>query len=252
MRHARLLSVTTILLCVSLPLAAAEKQSPAQRLLDAAIGYHDPRAAWADSVWRLTLEEARPTGGGRSTVLLFDSAGERFEWRRDEDGRTSEGRLNGGDCELRLDGELDFGAEERDRYRLTCDRLRWWRDYYGYLWGLPMKLRDPGTILDPEVRETEFDGKPVLAIKVTYEEAVGGDTWYFYFDPDTKGLTGYRFYHDEAANDGEYVLLRGEVAAQGLRLPRARTWYTHLEDELLGTDTLLRLERLDAAESEDR
>ena len=57
-------------------------------------------------------------------------------------------------------------------------------------------------------------------------------------------MIGYRFYHDEAANDGEYIELEGIQEGGGLRLPRARTWYTHKEDKLLGTDTLIKIERL--------
>ena len=140
---------------------------------------------------------------------------------------------------------------ERDEHRLTCETLERRRDYYAYLWGLPMKLLDPGTVLAPEVVESDFDGRPARRLKVTYEEGVGDDTWYFYFDPESSALVGYRFYHDEAANDGEYILLSGEVAAHGLRLPRARTWFTHAQDELLGTDTLVALEKLGTAESAD-
>ena len=83
--------------------------------------------------------------------------------------------------------------------------------------------------------------RPVLSLRVTYDPEVGVDTWYLYFDPDTSALVGYRFYHDESANDGEYIVLEGEVSSGTLRLPKARTWYTHGDDRLLGTDTLTSL-----------
>jgi hypothetical protein len=105
-----------------------------------------------------------------------------------------------------------------------------------------MKLRDPGTRLD-RVSATTFEERAVYDLRVTYEEEVGGDIWYFYFDRDTYALVGYRFHHDEAKNDGEVIHLDGEVAAEGMRLPKARTWYTHEANELLGTDTLLELTR---------
>ena len=54
-------------------------------------------------------------------------------------------------------------------------------------------------------------------------------------------MIGYRFYHDESANDGEYILLEGETTDGTVRLPKSRTWYTHKDDRLLGTDVLDRL-----------
>jgi hypothetical protein len=51
-------------------------------------------------------------------------------------------------------------------------------------------------------------------------------------------MVGYRFYHDEAKNDGEYIVLADMVIEQGLRIPRNRSWFTNAEDKLLGTDYL--------------
>ena len=75
-------------------------------------------------------------------------------------------------------------------------------------------------------------------LRVTYDEGVGDDTWYFYFDPRSYALVGYRFYHDPAKNDGEYIVLEGESEIGSLRLPRTRKWYTHADDRHLGTDTI--------------
>jgi hypothetical protein len=121
------------------------------------------------------------------------------------------------------------------------------RNYYSYLWGLPMKLQDPGTQLG-RVTATKFEGRPVYDLRVTYDAGVGGDVWYFYFDQETYALVAYRFYHDEAKNDGEVIHLEGEVSALGMRLPRARTWYTHQDGRLLGTDTLVEMAKV-ASES---
>jgi len=79
----------------------------------------------------------------------------------------------------------------------------------------------------------------LLEIKVTYDPSVGKDIWYFYFDPTTYALRGYRFYHDEAKNDGEYILIDGEVTINGVKFPKNRAWYTHKEGKYLGNDDLL-------------
>lgn len=76
-----------------------------------------------------------------------------------------------------------------------------------------MKLRDPGTRLDPTVRRTTFNERQVPVLRVTYAEEVGKDIWYFYVDPETWALTGCRFFHDESKNDGEYIAYEGEIRA---------------------------------------
>ena len=107
-----------------------------------------------------------------------------------------------------------------------------------------MKLRDRGTIVDPEAIRTEFQGGVVWQVRVTYDPEVGTDTWYFYIDPRSFALVGYRFYHDETANDGEYIILDRIIEGDGMRLPKVRSWYRNDNDELVGTDTLRSIERL--------
>lgn len=107
-----------------------------------------------------------------------------------------------------------------------------------------LKLRDPGTRLDPVPERTVFADRDVWALRVTYDEPVGSDTWYVYLDPETAALVGYRFYHDEAVGDGEWIVVDGEAEDEGLRLPRVRRWYTNADDTYLATDTLEELEVL--------
>lgn len=113
------------------------------------------------------------------------------------------------------------------------------KDYYQYLWALPMKLKDPGTIIDPNVHARDFFGQELLEVRVTYDQEVGNDIWYFYFHPDTYALSGYRFYHDESKNDGEYILIEGEKQVNGMKIPARRHWYTHTDRRLLGTDEII-------------
>jgi hypothetical protein len=70
------------------------------------------------------------------------------------------------------------------------------QNYYTYLYGLPMKLKDPGTIISSVVNRKDFLGKEYL-LKVKYEESIGTDSWYFYFEPKTYAFKIYQFYHDE-------------------------------------------------------
>jgi hypothetical protein len=211
----------------------------AKELLDRSIAYHDPQGRWERGAFEITDLTSRPDGTGRRTVLRFDNGRGRFEMDGSSDGRALNFVVENDKVDVRLDGRSDLSADEIERYRLTPPQLLTRRNFYLYLWGLPMKLRDPGTRLDPRVKETQLQGKAVYALRVTYDESVGKDTWYFYLDRETCALLGHRFYHDEAAGDGEYTVFSEEVSGQGLRLPRVRKWFRNRDDSLFITHTIL-------------
>ena len=155
------------------------------------------------------------------------------------DGRALRIVVENDKIEVRLDGRTALSGDELERYQLAPAQVLKRRNFYLYLYGLPMKLKDPGTRLDPKAKETEFQGRGVYELRVTYDEKVGSDTWYFYLDRRTCALVGTRFYHDESAGDGEYSVLSEDVSGQGLRLPRVRKWYKNQGDELFITHTIL-------------
>ena len=167
--------------------------------------------------------------------------GGRFELRGRYRGSDFQYWTEDGAWSATVDGETDLDPDVLERMRLHREDGLFWQSYYGLLIGLPMKLRDPGTRIDPEPVSTTFDGKDVLSIRVSYDPEVGQDTWYFYFDPDSAALIGCRFYHDESANDGEYIVLEGLIEANGMRLPRHRRWYVNEDDRFLGADEIVAL-----------
>jgi len=224
--------------------AAPASQMSADEVIARAIAYHDPGGAWSEGSFRLRIAGTRPLAGPTFTTIVLDNAAGRFHLQRERMGRTIETTVTGDECWTRLNGSSEFSDEEAERFGLTCEAMRRSRDYHAYLYGLPMKLRDPGTRIGPEAERDEFEGREAWSVRVTYDPAVGGDTWYFYFDTDNFALIGYRFYHDEAANDGEYIVLDRETEGGGLRLPRVRAWYMHEDDRHLGTDTIQAIERL--------
>jgi hypothetical protein len=241
-RMKKILLLSTLAVLTLRTSVGAQQPPEATELLEHAIAYHDPDGLWNRSRFRLEIRETRPDGDERHTRIQFDTSRNTFEILTQQDGHIIEGLMADDDCVLTLDGSLDVTAAERQEYRLTCERLAWRRDYYTYLWGLPMKLRDPGTRLETPATAAEYQGRAVWSIRVTYDESVGHDTWYFYFDRQTSALVGYRFYHHEADNDGEYILLKGEVDSGGMKIPARRSWYTHAEDKYLGDDILTELE----------
>lgn len=207
-------------------------------LVDASIAYHDPGGEWSALRRTLAIDQSRPDGSVRRATIHLDVR--RGDYRYEEE--TPDGLLvkgtSGQECFATVGGGVPT-ENQVEALRLDCAGIERMRDYYLYLWGLPMKLRDPGTNIDPEIADGEFDGQASKVAKVTYDPDVGSDTWYFYFEADTYRMIGYRFYHDEAAGDGEYILLSGERQVLGMKIPVERRWFMNADDRYLGTDVLV-------------
>ena len=224
-------------LIVCSAMSCTNAQITAHDLLAKSIDYHDPKGLLEQGEATLQFIEERPNGPDRHTTAVLNPWAEKFQLISGSADREITTTLSDGQYSYLVNGASPT-AEQVKTYRLNPSRSDFMRTYYHYLWYMPMKLDDPGTIIDPQVSKTDFFGREALQIRVTYDPAIGKDIWYFYFDPKTSALIGYRFYHDEAANDGEYILFEGEAIYQSVRIPKRRTWYTHKDDRLLGTDIL--------------
>ncbi len=139
----------------------------------------------------------------------------------------------------------DISDEDRKKYELTPEGVKWVHRFYGYLYGLPMKLTDESAKKTDTSTTEKLEGKTYRVLRVTYDPAVGKDNWFFYLDPQTSALQAYRFNHGEPES-GEYILLEQEEVVQGIKIPKVRKWYLNKDNKYLGTDTLLKGEALTA------
>jgi hypothetical protein len=207
-------------------------------LLEKSIAFHDPNGNWATFNTKLNVTMTTPNAPDRLSKITINLPQQFFQVVATKEGITTEYTINKGKCSIALNGKTELTNEELKANKLSCDRANMYKNYYTYLYGLPMKLKDPGTIVLEKVEEKTFKGKTYLTLKVSYDKAVGNDVWYFYFDPKTYAMEVYQFFHDEAKNDGEYILLSGIETIGGINMPKVRAWYTNKENNYLGTDTL--------------
>lgn len=222
----------------TLPISSLSQGLNGSELLEKAIFYHDPQDQWKSFQDSFLVTMESPNRPVRKSEISLDLQRSYFGLKVEQSGIKLNYVLEGDKCSLLLNGRSDFSTEEAEANQLNCKRAYLMKDYYTYLYLLPMKLRDPGTKLDPVVQKKKFRGKDYLVLRVTYDQEVGEDTWYFYFNPETYALEVYQFFHNESENDGEYILLQGEETIQGIRMPKVRAWYYNKDDAYLGTDTL--------------
>lgn len=208
------------------------------QLLEKSISYHDPNGHWTTFNNVLNVTMKTPNAPDRLSKITINLPQQYFKVIATKEGNTTEFTIDKGKCSIGFNGKTELTNEELKTNNLSCDRANMYKNYYTYLYGLPMKLNDPGTIVHKNVEEKTFKGKSYLTLKVTYDKAVGSDVWYFYFNPKTFALEVYQFFHDETKNDGEYILLSDMETIDGINIPKVRAWYTNKDNTYLGTDAL--------------
>lgn len=219
-------------------LAGIAQEITSVALLAKSIEYHDPNSAWESFRGTLFITTSTPNNSNRTSEVTLDFPSDYFKLVVKRDTITTTEIFNKGKCSFSVNGRTSIPKEDAQSNGTNCDPLLLMKNYYTYLYGLPMKLRDKGTILDPVVRKKTIQGKEYLVLKATYEEGVGKETWYFYFDPISYAMEVYQFYNEESKNDGEYVMLDSLVTVNGMKIPKKRSWFTNKEKRLLGTDLL--------------
>lgn len=206
------------------------------------IEYHDPLNQLHDNDITFYFEESRPNGTKNSAEIRLAPNLEKHKLLRERDGDYICYEIMGDKVGISLNSKSELTDEIIAKYKLSDERGIMLKNYYLYLWHLPRKLLDPGTIIHEELMDKDFFGQQLYEVKVSYTPEVGKDIWYFYFDKKTFALSGYRFYHDESKNDGEYILFEDELIYNEIKIPKIRKWYTHSENKYLGTDTLVKLQ----------
>lgn len=214
-----------------------------EELLEKAIAYHDPDGRWGTFDDAFTVVMTRPDNPKRESRITINLPEEYFNLKAERDTVTTQYIIDQGECQMFYQGEPldDEAAQSVD---MSCERGTMYQNYYTYLYGLPMKLQDPGTNINHPVEKKEFQGKQYLVLKATYDAAVGSDIWYFYFHPETYAMEVYQFYKTNdngqmIPDSGEYILLSEEETVSGIKMPKVRAWYYNKDDKYLATDTLM-------------
>ena len=233
----------TYLFSVFILTTSCDSTLTGEKLLDKAISYHDPNNNWSSFNGSFTVTMETPNRSNRISDISINLSEDIFELTATRDTITTRYLLGKNTCEFSFNGDKNVSDSIAKAHNLSCERGEMYKNYYSYLYGLPMKLKDPGTIIDEVVETKNFKGKDYVVLKATYNEEVGTDIWYFYFDPETYAMEIYQFFRqDENGNQkddtGEYILLTDEETINGIKMPKTRAWYYNKDDKYLGTDIL--------------
>ncbi|MCB4806875.1 DUF6503 family protein [Tamlana sp. 62-3] len=229
-----------LLQCVTLlfSLVVFSQDIKGTELLDKAIAYHDPEGNWETFSDSLKITMQIPEKEIIDNCINIDLPNTFFSVKTKVGDDIAEYIINKDSVTIVFNGDKNPSEAILKANKLSKDRALLYKNYYTYLYGLPMKLKDEGTIIHEKVESKTFKGKSYLVLKATYDKSVGKDTWYFYFNKSTYAMEVYQFFHDESKNDGEYILLFDEKVISNIKMPKIRVWYMNKDDKHLGTDIL--------------
>lgn len=121
----------------------------------------------------------------------------------------------------------------------ACKGYIWTKSFYPYVWGLPMKLKDPGYSPEKEWGKDEFNGFDCYTVNMHYDN----ENFTFYFDQSDYQLRGFKFIKNNTEKHGEIVKLKGLHIYEGIKFPAYRTWL-NLDSTLIGTNQVLEINKL--------
>lgn len=220
------------------PAAEAAEVHPLERLPAGPAGHAVRRAIEAAGSWQAWEEKAAvdyrkttrsfaPDGSVAREVVerhryrLHPPLGVRIE-RESEEGPVV--LLNKGDQAWKtVGGAVATSQQDRDQA---------WNSTFGshYVFAMPFKLTDPGTVLE-HLGERELpDGTVAEAVRATYEpgagSAAGMHAWTYYFALADGRLVANRLQHGPAAEDCSYTEYLDHRQVDDLVLPTRRVSYS--------------------------
>ena len=228
--------IATFLLLFSVFFSFSQTLSGDQ-LLEKSIQFHDPNGNWSTFKGAFLVTMKTPKSSPRKSFIEIDLPQEHFLVKAIKDGVITQYTVDKGICRIAVNGNTTPSEALLKKHKLSCERANLYKNYYTYLYGLPMKLKDEGTIIHQKTTIKTFKGKEYLVLKVSYTKEVGNDTWYFYFDPKTYAMEAYQFFKEQKER-GEYILLTGLETIHDIKMPKERAWYYNKDDDYLGTDVL--------------
>jgi hypothetical protein len=213
-----------------------------KQLLDKAIKKHDPNNNWSSFTGRLEITMTTPKNPKRVSNIDINLPAQRFELIAVRDSVKTVYRVNKDKVNV---VKVDWKNPEKplETTEKDLEQAVFMKNYYTYLYGLPMKLKDQGTHIAEKVERKTFKGKEYLVLKATYDQNVGSDAWFFYFDPTTYKMEVYQFFKTEPSgkikpNTGEYILLIENQVVNDINMPKVRKWYYNKDDQFLGADVI--------------
>ncbi len=201
----------------------------AKDLILHSVAYHDPNGNWTKfkSNMEIKTDLWKKEGGiEKSTrTLFFDRSQSIFKMHSTRNGIELKGEINQDTCYNTALNEIPADQVEKFKSVLGCQGITFYKDYFTYLFGLPMNLLDADAIIDNTILERTYNGVKYDVVKVNYEPLDKKRPWYFYFNKKNHAFELCKFTSREDENKGgEYIIYNHQKNIQDIKLSSQIVW----------------------------
>lgn len=199
----------------------SERPTSAEEIVEKSIQFHDPKNNWENFEGKLKFESRFHFNDSIPEILwlTFINGKNEFEY-------------------FNLDRAVHLKYNKDTCYKYSkngsCIGYEWASRFYPFMWGLPMKIKDPGVTPQSDFKSTSINGVEVWVVEVHYES----ENFWYYFNKHNYALVALKFIKNDSSKKGEIVLLKELKKVFSMNLPTFRT-YLNLDSSLIGTNQLL-------------
>lgn len=201
--------------------SCSSKPNSATEVLDRSIMFHDPNNNWNSFNETINLKSQSIFSDNQpeNITLTFDVAQDRLCYLNDQ--------RHVGCC------FIDTVTQEMFK-NVDCSGYTWTKDFYTYIWGLPMKLKDPNTKINTTFPIVTFNNTDCYELSTSYEK----EHWMYFINTKSFYLEGFKFITKSDSTKGEIVINNASEKIDNISFQKNRTWFD-LKMKLIGTDSLI-------------
>ena len=236
MINEKIVVIAAVLFFIDTSLVAQEMTN--ERIVQNAIDYHDPKRLWGMFAGKFIIQ----SGEAGATELQIDNGSSFALWT---EVLKSDDSLSGGynkdSCIVRLNGKDIPQVGSLENFLLDCENIKGRTNYWVYMYGLPMKLKDEQVHFVGKPEKVSFLDKVHWRIRVNYNPGQSDEYWQFFFDTETFALKVAQFFHPALKGDSEYILYEETKELAGIKIPTKHSWYMYNDKEFIGFEKLVRI-----------
>lgn len=195
-------------LYLSILLYACDSTAPSgQEVIEKSIAFHDPTAQWSDLQQKISVRSdfVYPDSAFYDLVIGLDNPNRRVSYTN----TTLAQRVDFTDSScLVVTGNS------------TCDQAAWTKNFYHFILGLPMTLKNDEAVIDDTVVQVSFNDTPCHRVAVDFEK----EKWHFYFSQEDDHLVGFAF-NKNFEIKAEEIRTEGLIDIDAMKFCKARSWW---------------------------
>lgn len=213
----------------------------AQTILDNSKAKHDPDNLWSELELTLHIQEPRPGNTARYSEVYLNNASGAFSLNRNRESSVATYQLDEtGATKVLLDGSESFPDSLVEKYRLSSTGVPNYRNFYQVMYGLPMTLNENTLAELGTAVKKYYNRTPCYKIPVTLQDPLFSKDWIVYISQKDFTFKGMEIVFPNDPRKGERLYFEGEIAINGVSIPRFRHWHEYHDDEYSGSDIIVK------------